>query len=231
MKSRNSQDALFSGLVVAFLVSQVVLSILIVSRISNLESVVKASDRRTVRESLPSVPDFVEGVSVDNDPWKGAEDAGVIVVEFSDYQCPFCSDMASEIDELLTNYDGQIKFVYRDFPLEHIHPYAFLAAEAAHCAGDQGMYWEMHDSLFGNNENLNEENIQDYAIDLELDIQLFEQCLEDEKYREEVLADIEDGKAYQVASTPTFFVNGKRVVGAQPLLLQSIIEEELGKLE
>ncbi len=114
--------------------------------------------------------------------------------------------------------------MYRDFPLEHIHPNAFQAAEAANCAGDQNAYWEMHDLLFTNQAQLGTDNLKNHAFQLGLDMNQFNDCLESHKYRDEINKDIQDGINYQVNATPTFFINGQRIVGGSLEQLKGTID-------
>jgi protein-disulfide isomerase len=168
-------------------------------------------------------------VSVDDDPAFGPNDAAVTIVEFSDFECPFCGRFRVEtFDALIEQYDGQIRFVYRDFPLSSIHPNAQKAAEAAECADEQGQFWEMHDLIFANQTNMGVSALSGFATELELDEEAFDECLNSGQYTEEVLADFQEGQAYGVTGTPTFFINGVRLVGAQPLsAFQAIIDQEL----
>ncbi len=168
-------------------------------------------------------------VSVDDDPAKGPEDAPVVIVEFSDYQCPFCKRWRMQVyDRLFETFGDKVRLVYRDFPLESLHPEAVPAAVAANCAGEQGKYWEYHDKLFLGGRPLGEETYRAYAEELGLDMDAFEACLASEEQRQEVLKDLEDGLRLGVRGTPTFFINGIPVVGAQPFeVFQQVIQQEL----
>lgn len=170
-------------------------------------------------------------IPVDDDPYFGPENALITIIEFSDYECPYCRQWHMQVyDRLLTAYPGQIRFVYRDFPLTSIHPNAFPAAEAANCAGDQGAYWAFHDRLFSMQLGLSQEAFRQYAQDLELDMEGFNQCLESGKHRQEIQADFEFAARLGISSTPTFFVNGIPLVGAQPFeVFQQVIEQELAR--
>lgn len=168
-------------------------------------------------------------VPVDNDPYYGPENAAITIIEFSDFQCPYCRKWYSEVfQRLMDAYPGQIKFVYRDFPLTSIHPDAFPAAEAANCAGEQGVYWPYHDKLFSMELGLGIDAYQQYAQQLGIDMAQFNACLDDGKYKEEIQADFEYAAQLGVRSTPTFFINGIAVVGAQSFeVFQQVIEKEL----
>ena len=160
----------------------------------------------------------VYDVSADNNPARGPENAPVTIVEFSDYQCPYCTAWHKEVyGKLLENYGDQIRFVYRDFPLAGIHSEAFPAAEAANCAGEQGHYWPYHDMLFdGGPDTLGIATYLAYAKELSLDMTQFQVCMDDHRYADEVQADYDYALGLGLQSTPTFFINGIIVVGAQP---------------
>jgi protein-disulfide isomerase len=169
-------------------------------------------------------------------PSLGPQDAEITIVEFSDYQCPFCSRFHDETYQaLLDAYPGQIRFVYRNLPLS-FHQNAFPAAEAALCAGDQDKYWEMHDVLFENQASLNNQEgtlldqatYNQYAAELGLDVTAFEECTTTHKHQQAILDDMSYSTGIGVQSTPTFFVNGLAIIGAQPLSnFQQLIDKEL----
>jgi protein-disulfide isomerase len=158
----------------------------------------------------------------------GPADAPITIVEFSDYQCPFCRRWHDQVYEnLLASYPGKIKFVYRNLPLTSIHPDAQGAAEAAMCAGEQNVYWQYHDKLFSS-EVLGSGAYTQYAKDLNLDMTAFENCISTEKYKAAIQADSDFALNLGVSSTPTFFINGLAIVGAQPIdVFKQIIDKEL----
>ncbi|MFO1430557.1 MAG: DsbA family protein [Candidatus Competibacteraceae bacterium] len=148
-------------------------------------------------------------VPIDKAPTKGQADAKLVLVEFSDYQCPFCQrSFQSVLPQVDKDYiqTGKLKYVFQDFPLEELHKNAFKAAEAAHCAGDQGKYWEMHDRLFSNQQALAPENLTAYAESLGLNRDSFQQCLDSDKYAAQVREDMSQGQQLGVQGTPTFFL-------------------------
>jgi protein-disulfide isomerase len=162
----------------------------------------------------------------------GPNDAPITLVEFSDYQCPFCRRWHQEVYEpLLAAYPGKIKLVYRNLPLTSIHPDAMSAAEAAMCAGDQDAYWPYHEKLFSN-ETLGTQTYIQYAQELSLNVDAFTTCLDEHKYQAAIEADSKFAIDLGVSSTPTFFLNGLPIVGAQPLnVMKQIIDKELaGKI-
>ncbi len=173
----------------------------------------------------------VVDVSADDDPVKGSADAPVTIIEFSDFQCPFCERFVTETLSLIDEkyiQTGKVKLVYRDFPLENIHLQATPAAEAAECADEQGEFWEYHDKLFENQQSLSAANYKLWAKELGLDEEQFNDCVDSKKYAAEVQKDLADGTAAGVSGTPAFFVNGKSVSGAQPFtVFEALIEAEL----
>ena len=169
-------------------------------------------------------------VSVDDDPSLGPADAPVTIVEFSDYQCPYCRKWYAEVyTRLMSDYKGKIRFVYRDFPLTSIHPEALPAAEAANCANEQGAYWGYHDALFSMQFELGPDTYMQYASALGLDLQKFQTCIKEKRYSREIQADQNYALDLGVQSTPTFFINGIPLVGAQPYAaFKQVIDKELG---
>jgi len=168
-------------------------------------------------------------VSVDDDPFWGPEDAAITIVEFSDYECPFCTKWHVEVwPRLQQAFPDQVKLVYRDFPLTSIHSNAVRAAEAANCAHEQNAFWEYNELLFQAPNGLGENALKKYAANLNLEIQAFTECLESRRYKNEVEADFKYATTLGVRSTPTLFINGIPVVGAQPFeVFQEIIQKEL----
>ncbi|MFH0836939.1 MAG: DsbA family protein [Candidatus Aenigmatarchaeota archaeon] len=168
-------------------------------------------------------------VSADDDPYIGSENAKVIIVEFSDYQCPYCGKVEPAVKQIIQTYGDKIKFVYRDFPLS-FHENSEKAAEASECADEQGKFWQYHDKLFENQNSLNVNNLKEYAKELGLNETKFNECLDSGKYAEEVKKDLQDGTKYGVSGTPAFFINGRLLSGAQPFsAFKQIIDEELAK--
>jgi protein-disulfide isomerase len=158
----------------------------------------------------------------------GPADAPITIVEFSDYQCPYCRRWHDEVYEpLLAAYPGKIRLVYRHFPLTSIHPDAFSAAEAALCAGEQAAYWPFHEKLFSS-ESLGNSTYIQYAQELGLNMSSFESCVNERKYQQVVDQDLNFAIDLGIRSTPTFFINGLAVVGAQPLdVFKQVIDREL----
>jgi protein-disulfide isomerase len=166
-------------------------------------------------------------VSTDDDAAKGPDKAPVTIVEFSDFQCPFCSRAETTVLEVLKKYGDKVRLVYRDYPLP-MHPNAEGAAEAAECAKDQGKFWEMHNAMFANQQKLASADLVETAGGLGMDKDKFKACLDGGKKKDEVQKDAADGQKYGVSGTPTFFINGIKVVGAQDISsFAEIIDQEL----
>ena len=172
--------------------------------------------------AVAALPDFGEltsvEVQIEGRPYRGPDDAPVTLLEFTDYECPFCArHFQQTYPGLLSEYEGRLKYVIRNFPLSSIHPQAQRAAEAAECAEEQGRFWEYHDLLFQRAPALGVEHLTAYATETGLDAERFEDCLESGRKADVVAEDFEDGLRYGVSGTPTFFINGRRVVGTLSL--------------
>jgi len=172
-------------------------------------------------------------VTVTYDPArvKGDPKAPITIVEFSDFQCPYCKKSESTLHELLTKYSGRVKLAYLDFPLREIHPQAQNAAEAARCAGEQGKFWEYHDALYAEQSKLDGAELLVHARALHLDEKSFQSCLSSGKFKSKIEADLAQGSKVGVAGTPGFFVNGVFLSGARPEAdFEKIIDSQLALL-
>jgi len=204
-----------------------------IAKLGGNEAAVKETepvrDAQPQQTPVPTQAPIVE-VSEDDDPFEGSADAPVTIIEFSDYECPFCARFNSQtLPALREQYieTGKVKHVFRDFPLG-FHAKAQKAAEAAECAEEQDKYWEMHDKIFENQSAMGVADLKQYAADLGLNSGEFDECLDSGEMAEEVQKDLADGSKYGVSGTPTFFVNGVKLVGAQPFsAFQNLIEAEL----
>jgi protein-disulfide isomerase len=164
-------------------------------------------------------------------PSKGPAGARVTIVEFSDFQCPFCSRALPVLDEVLERYPDDVRLVYRHMPLDRIHAHARSAAEASVCAQDQGRFWPFHDLLFANPRNLGPADLERYASEVGLDLEPFRACVAERKFREKVEADSDAARTIGVSGTPAFVVNGIVLTGARPLPdFVRIIDAELTRL-
>ena len=167
-------------------------------------------------------------VLVNGAPYKGSKNAPVTIVKFEDFECPFCKNVQPTLATVLKQYDGKVRVVHKDLPLEAIHPQAQVAAEAARCAGEQGKFWEYHDTLYGNAPKLGAAELKTYAKNVGLDTAPFEQCLTSGKYKAAVQKDLSEGAKLGLTGTPTFFINGREISGALPVeSFAAIIDEEL----
>jgi protein-disulfide isomerase len=175
------------------------------------------------RYDVPVAPD---------DPVLGSADAPVTLVEFSDFQCPFCARVMPTLKRVRETYGDRVRIVWKDFPLTSIHPQAFKAAEAGQCAREQGKFWEYHDLLFANQQSLEPEFLKKYAADTGLDVAAFNACLDTAKYGDRVQEQMGMGNRLGVSSTPSSFINGRLVSGAQPYeAFAAIIDEELARAQ
>jgi len=160
-------------------------------------------------------------------PSKGPADAPIEIVEFSDFQCPYCLAAHPTIKRVLDTYGDRIRFVYRHFPLPN-HPNARPAAEAAQCANEQGQFWAYHDRLFATPAKLSDADLKQGAAELHLDVAQFNACVDAHKYKDAIEADLKAGQEAGVSGTPAFFINGRELSGAQPFeAFKRIIDEEL----
>jgi protein-disulfide isomerase len=162
-------------------------------------------------------------------PSRGPENAPVEIVEFSDFQCPFCLSAFPTVNKVLAEYGDKIRFIYRHYPLPN-HPNARPAAEASACAAEQGKFWPYHDRLFSSAGKISESELKEHAVALGLDASSFNACVDSRKYQQDVEDDIEAANEIGVNGTPAFFVNGRALNGAQPFeAFKRMIDEELNK--
>jgi protein-disulfide isomerase len=171
-------------------------------------------------------------VSVDTKdaPIRGNVNAPVTMVEFSDFQCPFCARARPTVNQLRETYKDRLRVIFRNFPLQ-MHAQATKAAEAAACAGEQGRFWEMHDWMFANQGKLQVPDLKQHAADLGLKADDFNSCLDSGRHAAEWQKGIADGSSYGVTGTPAFFINGRPIMGAQPFQnFAQIIDDELARV-
>ena len=182
----------------------------------------------TIEVFLSRPPVFRAEIATAGSPVRGSAGAPVTIVEFSDFHCPFCRKVQPVLEDLRARYGERIRMVYRDFPLDNLHAQARAAAEASHCAAEQGKFWEFHDRLFRNDPDTSQSALNRMAREAGLDINAFGICIASGKYRESVQASALEGTRLGVTGTPTFFINGRILVGAQPLdAFAAMIDEEL----
>lgn len=188
--------------------------------------------------SLPSGQ--AKFIGIDDDPQLGDAGAKVTIIEFGDYQCPNCRAFWREtLPRIKKEYvdTGKVRLVFRDFPIQDIHPEAMASAMAAECAGDQGKYFEFHDKVYREQDRRGRDvvrfrtnELKRWGAEIGLDSASFDECLDSERHKGEVAKDYEDGAAVGIQGTPMFFVNGRVIAGAQPFgNFRKVIEEELKK--
>jgi protein-disulfide isomerase len=179
-----------------------------------------------VHLAAPRIP-----VTPDPNRMLGPPDAPVAIVEFSDFQCPYCQKAYSTVQAMLKKYGDRVNLSYRDFPLRSIHPRAEIAAHAARCAGEQGKFWEYHNSLFELPNQLGNEELELHAATVGVDTEEFRTCLDSNRYGEAIERDVQDGMKAGVSGTPAFFINGILLSGSQPAsVFEKTIEAELAAL-
>jgi len=170
----------------------------------------------------------VVNVATAGRPEMGVANAPVTIIEFSDYECPYCKRAHTVVDEVMKKYDGKVKLVYRDYPLP-FHEHARPAAEAANCANAQGKFWPYHQKLWAASD-LNTDKLKAMAGEVGLDQQKFDDCLAKAQFKADIDKDIADGSAVGVTGTPAFFINGRMLSGAQPFeKFKEVIDQELAR--
>lgn len=208
------------------------------------EAIVKLESKILKNQQAPTEPNLQPiSVSMDDDPIRGDQDAPITIVEFSDFQCPYCARFQIQtLPLILEQYvdTGKVKFVFRDFPIQNSHPNAMPAAVASECAHEQDKYWQYHDALFENQGVWNKVELtsaitifKEFATKLDLNQDQFDSCLDSGKYIKEISNDLKDGKSYGVTGTPGFFIGNEeigfvKINGAQPFeAFKSIIDSQL----
>ena len=170
-----------------------------------------------------------EKVEVAGAPTKGPDDAPVTIVEFSDFECPYCSRLNPTLDQVVQTYGQRVRIAFRQFPLA-MHANAQKAAEASLCAHDQGKFWQMHDAMFSNQRSLAIEQLKAKAVELGLEGEKFDQCLDSGQHADRVAEDFKAGQAAGVTGTPALFINGRMVSGAVPFdQVAQVIDDELAR--
>ena len=210
----------------------------------DLDDAIAKLELKILQNQLPTKqPQLPVKISADNDPIIGDPNAPITIIEFSDFQCPFCARFHIQtLPLILEEYieQGKVKLVFRDFPIQSIHPNALPASVAAECANEQGKFKEMHDMLFDNQNEWNKQDTVDalssfsqYATNIQLEQETFDSCLTNGKYIDEIKKDLDDGRDYGVSGTPGFFVGNDQIgyvelKGAQPFeSFKKIIDAQL----
>jgi len=210
----------------------------------DLQDAIAKLELKVLQNQLPtSQPKLPMKISADNDPMIGNPDAPITIIEFTDFQCPFCARFHTQtLPLILEEYiePGKVKLVIRDFPIQSIHPNAVAASVASECANEQGKVKEMHDMLFYNQNEWNKQEtgnalslFSQYAVEIQLEQETFDSCLNSGKYLEEIKKDLDDGRNYGVSGTPGFFIGNDQIgyvelKGAQPFdSFKKVIDAQL----
>lgn len=197
----------------------------------NKDKNIAVEKKTNTASNIKSVKELnIAGEKVDGVWTRGDKDAPVTIVEFSDYQCPYCSRHHETMKKVMEAYPGKVKWEYKHFPLDSMHPYARIAAEGAECAGDQDKFWEYTDLLYASQKSLNSEIVPKLAAQLNLNMDDFTACISSGKYKEKIASDLAEGQAKGVRGTPGNFVNGVELKGAVPFdQMKAAIDKALNK--
>jgi protein-disulfide isomerase len=172
-----------------------------------------ATRARQIARTADDIPDLAEDVDPRRDHIRGRDNASVTVLEYGDFECPYCGQAEQVLRELLTSQGDDVRYVWRHLPLNDVHPDAQLAAEASEAAAAQGRFWDMHDVLLSHQDALSPRDLRGYAEDLGLDVDRFIDDLRSHRYADRVLQDVSSADESGVTGTPTFFINGRRHYG------------------
>jgi protein-disulfide isomerase len=206
---------------------------------SAIRDYLKSEKRQTVYETFVAdlkksygVKSYLEPsrttIATAGRPSKGPANAPVTIVEFSDFECPFCRALFPTLERIEADYKDKLRVVYMQFPLATMHTHARNAAEASLCAYEQNKFWQLHDAMFNDQQNLSVADLKQKAAKLSLDMKAFNTCLDSDKYLAEIQSDMEEGVRVGISGTPALFINGRLLIGAQPYGdIQKIIEDEL----
>jgi protein-disulfide isomerase len=200
----------------------------ILDKLASLEKTVKEAPRAPTPPARPQIdPNKVYDLPVGNSAVRGPKTAKVTITEFADYQCPFCAQSAPLVEEVMKAYPNDVNFVYKQFPLTSIHPNALPAAKATVAAGKQGKFWEMHDRVFKGSREISPEKLKEWAKEVGLDVAKWEADFNSPEVQAEIDKDTATGRTADVQGTPTFFVNGKRVMNRSVDGFKAMIDSEL----
>ncbi len=218
-------------LVIVLLASCVAFTLLFLATIGYF--FVKINDQNKFLEQISQFKSADRAlVETYDDPFIGNANAQFVIVEFSDFQCPFCREEYFVLQELMKEYGDRVKLIYRDFPVTTVHENALNASLAGNCAQEQSKFWAYHDRLFLNQNDLTPPALIQYAVEAGLNENQFTSCLNSRKYEPEVQQDLADGLKAGVEATPTFFVNGLKAEGTIPLdIWKKLIDDYLKTLE
>ncbi len=179
----------------------------------------QVADTNNNNDSVPTNPTPTAKIDFeikDTDHIRGNKNAPITILEYSDFQCPYCARFHETLTQVMKNYDGKVKWVFRQFPLSELHPFAETAAEASECANDQNKFWEYTDELYANQSSFSADYFKKAAKNIGLNTSKFNTCLDSGKYKDKVAADYAEGDGYGVSGTPGSFLNGEELGGAVP---------------
>jgi len=200
----------------------------LLAKLDNVEKVVQQMKAAPAAPARPQVdPNKVYNIPLTDAQVKGPKDAKVTIVEFSDFQCPFCKQATPLVDDALKAYPKDVNLVFKQFPLTSIHPYALPAAKAAVAAGKQGKFWQMHDIMFENNTQLTQDKLKEYAGKIGLDVARWEKDVASPEVQAQIDRESQEARAADVTGTPTIFVGGKRLQNRSPDGFKQAIEEAM----
>ena len=201
----------------------------LMNKLGDLEKKIDQVASRPAPAQGPSQADAnrVYNIAIGDSPSKGPANAPVLLAEFSDFQCPFCSKVPALVDQVLQAYPKEVKFVYKQYPLTQLHANAMNAARAALAAHKQGKFWEMHDKLFANQEALQPDKLKEYAAQVGLNVARFEKDMASPEVQKQIEEESRVADQSGVTGTPTLFINGKRVQNRSLESLKGMIEESL----
>ncbi|MEO9175487.1 MAG: DsbA family protein, partial [Gaiellales bacterium] len=172
---------------------------------------------RSLAQTAETIVDLAVPVDPEIDHIRGRDDAPVTIVEYADFECPYCGQAEPALRDLLAEFGDELRYVFRHLPLPDVHPRAQIAAEAAEGAAEQGAFWEMHDELFAHQDALRPNELVAYAVRLGLDGERIERDVRHHEYAARIARDVESADLSEVTGTPTFFINGHRHHGAYDL--------------
>lgn len=210
-KVESSRLQLILGIILLSLWVQVALSVILLVRLNQVYLLSTGAETATVAQALGQ-PVRVQNMSVGEAPMRGPADAPVTIVTFSDFECSYCARHHSVLRQIEEKYSGEVLIAFRHFPRQS-NPETFESAAAAVCAQRQGKFWEMHDLLYARQSAAEPRSFTDLAQEIDLDSMAFDACLKDDATRAQIERDIQDGRAYGVEGTPTYFVNGRLIRG------------------
>ncbi len=194
-------------------------------RMAKVKNAYMESIRKNAKVALHLTPPRAQ-INLKDTPVRGPEDAKVVLVEYADFECPYCQQVQPVLEKLETEYKGRLAFAYKDVPLP-MHSHAEKAAEAAHCAGEQGKYWEYHDKLYMSRQ-LEVSDLKEHAKTLKLDTEQFNKCLDTGKYLSQVRTTLAEGQRLGIEGTPSFFMNGRFFSGGLTFdQLKAMVDEEM----